>query len=207
MPRLVLLLALATGASAQPPLPETVGTWELVAAEDVPVDDALVFARLTITDAEIEQRSVFLDGDGELTGRVQRGRYRVNDGQLVVRGLDGVTVLAVERAATFLTVRDLETGVRLTYREADPAGAFDPDLVGRWSGTLGGRPFSIRFDADGTGTSRRGDDDARDGRYVVAGPYLFLDDGPIRYTLARDGGERRLILEGGGQRTVLAPAE
>ena len=199
--------ASAPGASAQAPMPEIVGTWEMTGAENVPVDDALVFARVTITDDRIEVRSVFLDADdGELTGRIEDGRYLVNDGQLVVRQRDGLTVLAVQREATLLTITDLETGVLLRLRQADPALALDRDLVGTWTGTLDGEPFTIRFRPDGTGASRRGDGAFRDGRYVVAGPYLFLDDGPIRYTFA--GGERRrLVLEGDGQRTVLSPAD
>lgn len=188
-------------------MPEIVGTWELVGAENVPVEEALVFARMTITDGRIVTRSVFLDpDDGELIGRVEDARYLVNDGQLVARRHDGVTVLAVERRATFLTVTDLETGVVLRLREADPALALDPDLVGTWAGTLDGEPFTIRFRADGTGESRRGDGRFRDGRYVVAGPYLFLDDGPIRYTFA-GATQRQLVLEGDGERTVLSPAD
>ena len=66
--RLALLaVALAAGASAQAPMPEIVGTWELVGSENVPVDDALVFARMTITEDRIQTRSVFLvTGDGQL---------------------------------------------------------------------------------------------------------------------------------------------
>ncbi|WP_420455078.1 hypothetical protein [Rubrivirga sp.] len=193
---------------AEPVAPDVVGTWELVAAENVPVEDELVFARLTFGTDRFDAVYVFLDpDDAELSGRFERGRYLSSAGQLVVREGGDVTVFDVARDATQLTVRDVETGVVLLLRAADPALARDPDLVGAWAGARGGRPWGVRFDPDGRAEVREGDD--RDtGDYVVAGPYVLLGDDPARYTFARDAdGRRQLVVEADGERTVLSRVE
>ncbi len=64
--------------------------------------------------------------------------------------------------------------------------------------------FGVRFDPDGRAQVREGDD-RDDGDYVVAGPYVLLGDDPARYTFARDAdGQRQLIVEADGERTVLS---
>ena len=206
---LALLAASASGqtrpAPAPVPAPDVVGTWELVASQNVPYDDDLVFARLTFTADRVDAVYVFLDpDDAELIGRFDRGRYLVSAGQLVVRENNEVTVLDVVRDRTLLSVTDLETGVTLLLREADPAGAVDPQLVGGWEGLRRGEPFSVRFGADGRADVRQGDD-LDTGDYVVAGPYVLLGDDPARYTFARDtDGRRQLVVEADGERTLLS---
>ncbi len=208
MPRLALLLAaLAVPALAQP-RPELLGTWELVSSENIPVEDALVFARVTITEDRIASIYVFLDpDDGELKSQVEHGRYRVSDGQLVVREGDGVTVLDARREVGFLTLHDLETDVMLVLREGAPGSERDPDLVGTWVGTRDAKSFTVQFRDDGTAEVLRGTD--RDtGDYVVAGPYVLLGDEPARYSFARGAdGRRQLVVEADGERSVLAPAD
>ena len=210
MLRPLVLLFLAVPAFAQPraALPEIVGVWELAASENIPVEDALVFARVTITEDRIASVYVFLDpDDGELSGQFERGRYRVSDGQLVVREANGVTVLDVQREVGFLTIRDLETDVVLVLREASPGSDRDADLVGAWAGTRAGRPFAVRFFEDGTAEVGRGDDRDR-GDYVVAGPYVLLGDEPARYSFAMGpDGRRHLVVEADGERSVLARAD
>lgn len=205
--RLAPLLAVLWAVPALAQAPDVVGTWELVAAENVPYDDELVFARLTFTADRLDAVYVFLDpDDAELSGRFEQARVIPSAGQLVVRDGVRVTVFDVVREATLLTVRDIETGVVLVLRSADPAGALDPDLVGAWSGTRNGRPFAVRFGADGRAEVREGDD-RDEGDYVVAGPYVLLGDDPARYTFARDAaGERVLVVEADGEETVLVPA-
>lgn len=210
-PFLLALALLATAAAAQiapasagPEALDVVGTWELVAAENVPYDDDLVFARLTFTEDRLDAVYVFLDpDDAELIGRFERARYVESAGQLVVSGRGNVTVFDVVREPTLLTVHDLETGVVLLLREADPAGALDPDLLGAWAGTRGGEPFAVRFGPDGRAEVREGDD-RDDGDYVVAGPYVLLGDDPARYTFTRDAeGRRQLVIEADDERTIL----
>ena len=208
--RLLACLFLAAPALAQPGAlsAQIVGTWELAASENVPFEDALVFARVTITEDRIESLYVFLDpDDGELISQRERGRYRVNDGQLVVRERDGVTVIDASRDVGFLTLRDLETDVVLVLREAAPGSDRDRALVGAWAGTRDGAPFGVRFLPDGTAEVLRGDD--RDtGDYVVAGPYVLLGDEPARYSFASDAaGRRQLVVEADGERSVLAWAD
>lgn len=190
---------------AEPEAPDVVGTWELVAAENVPYDDELVFARLTFTPDRLDAVYVFLDpDDAELIGRFQGGRYVASAGQLVLSDRGDVTVLDVARDRTLLTVADLETGVVLLLREADPALAQDPQLFGAWEGTRRGEPFGVRFGPDGRAEIRRGTD-TDDGAYVVAGPYVLLGDDPARYTFARDAaGRRQLVVEADGERTILS---
>lgn len=206
-PALLALALLAAPASGQP-APDVVGTWELVSSRDVPVDDALVFARLTFTGDRLDAVYVFLDpDDGELSGRFERARYIVSAGQLVVRENNQTTVLAVERDGTLLQVHDLETGTILLLREASASDALDPDLVGTWAGVRGGERFAVRFGPDGEADVREGDDlDA--GRYVVAGPYVLLGDDPARYTFERGpDGQRRLVVEADGERSILDRAD
>ncbi|MEM0960971.1 MAG: hypothetical protein AAGK21_00355 [Bacteroidota bacterium] len=204
MSRFAVLFVLLSSAATAQTAPNVIGTWELVASENVPVEDALVFARLTITDDRIETVYVFLDpDDGELAARFEDGRYLVSDGQLVVRSNNRVAILDATREGTFLRVHEVESGSTLTLREADPAGALDPDLLGTWAGTRGDVPFEVTFRADGTAEVLDGDD--RDtGRYVVAGAYLILGDDPARYTLRRDAEDRRqLVVEADREQTVL----
>ncbi|WP_143537255.1 hypothetical protein [Rubrivirga sp. SAORIC476] len=204
--RLILfgVFLLAPAAAAQD-APDVVGTWELVDAENVPYDDLLVFARLTFTPDRLDAVYVFLDpDDGELSGRFEDARVQASAGQLVVRDGAEVTVLDVTRDATLLRVLDLETGIVLNLRAADPEGALDPDLVGGWSGTRFGRPFGVRFGADGRAEVREGDD-RDEGTYVVAGPYVLLGDDPARYTFRRDAsGQRQLVVEADGEESVLS---
>ena len=199
--RLALLVLVASAASAQPGL---LGTWELEGVEASPVEDELVFARLTVSDDRIDGLYVFLDpDDGELSGRRTRARYLVSDGQLIVRENNGVTVWDVIQIATGLRIHDLETGTILRFRRADPLFAIDPSLVGSWSGTREGKPFALRLDADGT--AERTDDGDRDtGEWAAAGAYLILGDDPARYTFVRDAADRlQLVVEADGERTVL----
>ena len=197
---LVLAIAAASGARAQ----DVAGVWELEAVEASPVDDALVFARLTITADQIRGLYVFLDADdGELSGRRTRARYLTSDGQLVVRENNGVTVWDVDATATGLRVHDLETGTILRMRRADHGSAVDPLLVGTWTGTRDGQPFALRLDADGTAERRLGDDRDR-GTWAAAGAYLVLGDDPARYGFRRDAdGRLQLVVEADGERTVL----
>lgn len=204
LPALVLVL-LAVPALAQ--TPDVTGTWELVVAENLPHDDNLVFARMTFTEDRLDAVFVFLDpDDAELSGRFERARVFASAGQLVVRDGSQVTVFDVVREETLLTIRDIETGVVLLMRAADPAGALDPDLIGAWSGTRDGQPFAVRFRADGRAEVQEGDD-RDEGAYVVAGPYVLLGDDPARYTFARDAsGQRLLIVEADGEESILVPA-
>ena len=202
---LCALLALAASASAQTGL---AGTWELEAVEASPVEDALVFARLAVTDDRIDGLYVFLDpDDGELSARRTRARYRISDGQLIVRENNGVTVWDVVQIATGLRIQDLETGTVLRMRRADPGSATDPSLVGTWTGTRDGRPFALRLGADGAAERIDGDD--RDsGEWASAGAYLVLGDDPARYTFSRDADDRlQLVVEADGERTVLQRAD
>ena len=204
-PRPVLLAALALGlsaAAAQPAL-DAAGTWELESAETPGSDDALVFARLTIGDGEIETLAVTLDEGGGLTGERATSRYRASAGQWIVRRLAAVTVWDVARDRDRLVVRDLESGAVLRLRRADPGAAVDPSVVGAWAGTRAGRPFALRLRPDGT--AQVGDPaDPDDGRWAAAGAYLVLGDDPARYTLARDAdGGRVLVVEADGERTEL----
>ena len=200
----LVLVFLTVPALAQ--TPDVVGTWELVAAENVPHDDNLVFARMTFTEDHLDAVFVFLDpDDAELSGRFERARVFASAGQLVVRDGSQVTVFDVVREETLMTIRDIETGVVLLMRAADPAGALDPDLIGRWSGTRDGQPFAVRFRADGRAEVQEGDD-RDEGSYVVAGPYVLLGDDPARYTFSRDAaGERLLIVEADGEESILTP--
>lgn len=193
---LLLALPLAAPASGQ----DVVGTWELVAAEDVPYEDSLIFARMTFTGDVLRSTYVFLDpDDGELIGRLHEDRYLVSDGQLIVRGTGSTTVLDVDRVGDRLAVLDLQTGVRLQLRVADPALDRDPALLGRWRSAQGGRV--LQFHADGAVEVRDDGGDPDRLTYVVAGPYLLLGDRPYRYTRASDGDKPRLFLESDGERT------
>ena len=210
--RLALLAAVAVSAvpassqptaALDPTAPDVVGTWDLESAENVPLDDQLVFARLTFTDGEVRTLLVALADDGDLSGRRTRARWRASDGQLIVREAGRVTVWAVAREAGRLVVRDLETGVVLRLRLAAPGVGVDPGLVGAWAGTREGRPFAVRFRPDGTAEVRTGDD-RDEGEWTAAGAYLVLGDDPARYGFQRDAdGRRQLVVEAGGERTVL----
>ena len=208
--RLVLLAAVAASAAAQtapvepvPVAPDVEGTWDLESAENVPLDDQLVFARLTFTGDEVRTLIVALADDGDLSGERTRARYRVSDGQLIVREQSGVTVWAVARDQDRLAVRDLETGVVLRLRRAVPGVGIDPGLVGAWAGTRDGQPFAIRFRPDGVAEVQTGDD-ADEGEWTAAGAYLVLGEDPARYGLRRGAdGRRQLVVEAGGERTVL----
>ncbi|MGB3543356.1 hypothetical protein [Rubrivirga sp.] len=204
--RLVCLLAVAVPVWAQPALEgaDVAGTWELTGSANVPIEDALVFARLTITDDEIDAVYVFLDpDDGELSGRFERGRYVVSDGQLVVRENNQTSILEAERDGTFLEVRNPRSGSVLSFREVDPRLVLDPGLFGSWSGVRDGEPFAVRFRPDSRAEVREGDD-LDEGDYLVAGPYLLLGDDPARYTFARsEDNVLRLVVEADGERTVL----
>lgn len=201
--RLALLVLATAAASGAQPGDALEGIWELEAVEASPVDDALVFARLAISDTQILGLYVFLDpDDGELNGRRTRARYRTSNGQLIVRENNGVTVWDVVQIATGLRVHDLETGTILRLRRADPGSAIDPSLVGTWTGTRDGRPFSLSLAADGTAERRVGDD-RDEGTWAAAGAYLVLDDDPARYTFTRDADDQlQLVVEADGERTV-----
>ncbi len=203
--RLALLVVLAGSAAAQTGI---AGTWELEGVEATPVEDELVFARLTVSDNRIDGLYVFLDpDDGELSGRRTRARYQVSDGQLIVRENNGVTVWDVIQIETGLRIHDLETGTILRFRRADASSSVDPALVGGWSGVRGDRPFALRLNPDGT--AERTDDGDRDtGVWAAAGAYLILGDDPARYTFVRDAGDRlQLVVEADGERTVLSRAD
>lgn len=169
-----------------------VGTWELTRADDVPGDDILVFARMTFTDSRLRTTTVYLDpDDGELSANISDDSYLVSAGQLIVRAPGSTTVLDAGRTLDGLVVRDIETGVSLTMRPADPADALDPALVGSWAGDGGDHTWTFRFDPDGTSYVRRDDQD-RDSLepYTVAGAYLLIDRDAYRFTFAGS----RLIL-------------
>lgn len=199
----VLSVLLAASASAQPAL-DVVGVWEMVDAEGVPYEDALVFARLTFTADALRTTSVFLDpDDGELIGQVEEARYVVSDGQLVVRDGAGTTVLAVEREGDRLSVLDLETGVLLRLAAADPAAGSDPALVGAWRAERDGRVAVLRFTPGGAVAVQEGGEAPDDETYTVAGPYLLIGDEPVRYAV-EDGG-RRLVLRSDSGTTEYSP--
>lgn len=192
---LALLLA-APVASGQ----DVIGTWELTAAENVPYEDSLVFARMTFTDDRIRSTFVFLDpDDGELIGRLNEDRYIVSDGQLIVRSTGSTTVLDVDREGDRLAVLDLQTGVQFQLTAADPTLDRDPALLGRWRSAHGDRV--LQFHSDGTVDVQDGDGEPDARSYVVAGPYVILDDEPFRYTLTHSGDGPRLFLEAHRERT------
>ena len=168
------------------------GTWELTAAENLPYEEDLVFARLTFDRGDLYRTFVLLDpDDGELIGQIEDDRYLISDGQLIVRNGRDVTVWDVTREAGELTVHDLETDVVLRLRAADPSGALDPMLVGAWRPAATGGAGRLRFFPDGTaevGNKRRD--------YVVAGAYLIIGDEPARYAVDGVDGARRLVLGG-----------
>ena len=220
------LAGLAASASAQPApvgaapsAPDVVGTWDLESAEDVPLDDVLVFARLTFTGDEVRTLLVTVDGDGALSGERTRARYHVSDGQLIVRKLGSVTVWDVARdvsssrpsGADRLAVHDLETGVVLRLRPVPPDAGLDSELVGTWSGIRDGRPFTLRLRPDGMAEVQTGGDhDASASRFTgrgewtAAGAYLVLGEDPAHYGFQRDAdGRRQLVVDAGGERTVL----
>lgn len=192
---LALLLAVPV-ASGQ----DVIGTWELTAAENVPSEDSLVFARMTFTDDRIRSTFVFLDpDDGELIGRLNEDRYIVSAGQLIVRSTGSTTVLDVDREGDRLAVLDLQTGVQFQLTAADPALDRDPALLGRWRSAHGDR--ALQFHSDGAVDVQDGDGEPDARSYVVAGPYLLLDDEPFRYTLTHRGDGPRLFLEADRERT------
>ncbi|MEM1116075.1 MAG: hypothetical protein AAGJ11_06180, partial [Bacteroidota bacterium] len=190
--------------------PDVVGTWELTAAENVPYDDDLVFARMTFTADAVRSTFVFLDpDDGELIGRIHDDDYLVSGGQLIVRDAASTTVLDVQRDRDELAVRDLETGVRFRLRAVDPAMLLDPDVLGTWQGERGGRLLTLRFRPDGIVEVIQGDDPEPDTEtYTVAGPYLLLGNDPARYTFTRDAeGTRRLVVDADGEETTFSPVD
>ena len=201
---LALAGLLAAPAAAQVAEADLAGTWELTAVENLPYEDDLVFARMTFADGDLTRTFVLLDpDDGELIGQVEADRYLVSDGQVIVRGGRDVTVWDVARTPGGLVVRDLETDVVFRLRAADPAAARDPDLLGAWrsaGGEGGAAGLGLRFFVDGTVEVQNGDDRDRVG-YVVAGPYLLIGDEPSRYSFAREGTARRLVLAGEGGET------
>ncbi len=196
------LVLLAAPASAQDVEGHGIeGTWEMTAAENVPYESDLVFGRMTFTGDEVRSVFVFLDpDDAELEGRVHRDRYTVSDGQLIVRDARSATVLDVARDGTELIVRDVQTGVLFRLREADPALALDPDLVGAWRGLFGKEETTLTFSPDGEVAQVEADGDDATDPYVVAGPYLLIDEAAFRYSFARDDGARQLVLENLGDR-------
>ncbi len=200
------LLALAAALLATPAVSQgMIGTWELTAAENVPYESELVFARMTFTVDELRSVFVFLDpDDAELEGRLHRDRYIVSDGQLIVRDAQSTTVLDVGREGTELTVRDVISGVVFRLREADPALALDPDLVGAWHGRYFKEETTLTFSSEGEVELVEADGDVDTDAYVVAGPYLLIDEHAFRYSFARDGDARRLILENLGERRDFA---
>lgn len=196
------LALLAAVVLATPALGQGIeGTWEVTAAENVPYEDDLVFGRMTVTADEIRSVFVFLDpDDGELIGRVQQAQYLVSDSQLVVREGESTTILDAAREDSVLIVRDVQTGVVFQMRAADPALALDPDLVGAWHGLFGKEETTLTFAPEGTVELAEADGDVDTDAYIVAGPYLIIDETPFLYSFARDEDGDRLILEGDGER-------
>lgn len=206
---LALLVVLAGPALGQ----DVEGTWEMTAVENLPYEDDLVFARMTFADGDLFRTSVFLDpDDGELIGQISTERYLLSDGQVVVRGGRDVTVLDVVRTPGEMTVRDLETGVLLRLRAADPGGALDPALFGRWRSVPGGAgdvegaaaSLALEFFPDGTVSVQNDDGDLDRADYVVAGPYVLIGDEPSRYRFVRADSDRRLVLSGEGGETTFS---
>ena len=225
---LFTLLALAAGAAAQTGIEATTvpvrqpfadsegqttlgegGTWELMAAEDTPGDDILVFTRMTFTGNRVRTTSIYLDADdAELSARVSDDAYAQANGQLLVRANGSTTVLDVSReldavGADALVVHDVLSGVTLRLHPADPADALDPALVGTWAGQGEGHGWTFRFEPDGTSYVRR-DDQGRDHfePYTVAGPYLLVDEDTYLFNFSGE----RLILSREGQTTELSRA-
>ena len=156
-------------------------------ADDVPGDNILVFTRMTFTGARLETTAVYLHpDDGHLEVRRTDDPYVVSDGQLVVRALGTTTLLTPDRTPGGLVVRNAATGSSITLRAADPAEAFDPALLGAWTGTGDGHTWAFRFDADGRATIQK-DDDGRSAPYAVAGPYLLVDRDAYRFTFVGGG--------------------
>ena len=192
--------------------PTSWGTWDLESAENVPLDDVLVFARLTFTGDEVRSLLVTIDGDGALHGDRTRARYRVSNGQLIVRKLGSVTVWDVARDADRLAVHDLETDVVLRMREVPPDAGLDPELGRHLDWNAWRPPFHPppRPGRGGRGPGRRR---PRRGRAPVhrggasgppPGAYLVLGEDPAHYGFQRDAdGRRQLVVDGGGERTVL----
>ena len=205
--RLLALALVVPLAAAQPAdgfgTPDVVGTWELSGAENVPVDDVLVFARLTISGDRIAATYLFLDpDDGELSVRTEDARYVVSAGQLVLRDDGRTTVWDAARDGTMLTVQDRQTGVLLRLRAAGRSER-DPELVGTWTGTRTGAPFTVWFAPDGQAHVEAGGD-REDGRWRTVGPYVLLGDEPAWYSFTRDAdGRRQLVVEAEGERSVL----
>ena len=200
-----LAFVLAAPTSAQG-VPDVVGTWELTAAENVPYENELVFARMAFSSDELRSVFVFLDpDDAELQGRIHSDRYVVSDGQFVVRDAQSTTVLDVAREGTELTVRDVQSGVLFRLREADPAWALDPDLVGAWAGQIGSEQAVVTFSPDGAARVVEADGDTETVGYVVAGPYLLIDEVAFRYAFARADGGRQLVLERNGEARIFQP--
>ena len=200
----VLFALLALPVSAQDIL-GVEGTWEMTEADAVPNDDLLVFSRMTFTGDRLRVTSVYLDpDDGGLTARNTNDRYIESAGQIVVRALGSAAVLDVGRTLDGLVVRDLETGVTLRLREADPDGAFDPALVGSWAGASESHQWTFRFDADGKAAATRdGERHDRDEDYLVAGAYLLIDEDAYHFFVTRD----RLMLARDGETIDLTRAE
>ncbi len=205
-----LLAAPAGGQDAPASAADVEGVWEMVEAAGVPYRDSLVFARLTITPDEVQTVTVFRDpDDGELIGQVERARYVVSDGQLVVRDGRSTTVLAARREADRLEVLDLETGVLLRLRAADSGDALDPALVGAWHGRRDGRPVVLRFGPDGSVSVQEEGGEPDTDAYVVAGPFLLFGGGPfgdepVRYAVEAGG---RLVLTSGAGRAEFLYAD
>ena len=197
--------ALAAAASSQDLAAEVEGTWELTAAENVPYESELVFGRMTFDGGVLRSVFVFLDpDDAELEGRIHRDRYRVSDGQLLVRDAQSTTVLDVVREGTELTVRDLQSAVAFRMRESNPDLAFDPDLVGAWHGQFGKEMTTLTFSPNGEVVLLEADGDEDTDAYVVAGPYLLIDEAAFRYSFTRDGDDRHLVLENLGDRRTFS---
>lgn len=194
-----LRLNAATEAAVQ-------GRWALDRAENLPPGEELVFMRLVFDDGRVATTSVYLDpDDGDLRGRRRLDRYRVSDGQLIIRDGYDISVVDVTPEANRLMLRDVQTRVVLYLRREEPLLLVDPTLVGTWSVAPPAHreAITIAFQSDGRAVGTSGGDEF-DVEYEGAGAYVLIDNrDTFRYTVLGD----RLLLERGDELIDLARVE
>lgn len=194
-----LRLNAATEAAVQ-------GRWALDRAENLPPGEELVFMRLVFEVGRVATTSVYLDpDDGDLRGRRRLDRYRVSDGQLIIRDGYDISVVDVTAEDNRLLLRDVQTRVVLHLRREDPLLLIDPTLVGTWSVAPPAHreAITIAFQPDGRAVGTSGDG-AFDVEYEGAGAYVLVDNrDTFRYTVLGD----RLVMERGDELIELARVE
>ncbi len=186
------------------------GIWELAAVSELPpASEDLVFARLRFEGDRMTVTTVYRDpDDGDLAGRTRRDRFRVADGQLVVR--DGLRtrlydVAPDDRDASRMTVRDVLDRITMQVRRVEGDVERDASLYGTWQAAPPAHRevLTLAFRPDGRVTGFSGDD-ALDADYLVAGAYVILDNrDTFRYTVSGT----HLVLERGGEMILLTRAD